>query len=420
MMKKFVSLLLMLTLLIAGCGKNESADSNSEDAKTLTLWSVETEDKEVVEKAVEEFNNTHADLKINAEFFDDESLKTKMKVAIAGNKLPDLFTYWSGDTFQTLVETGLVGDITEQINEDEELKSNVLPGGFESFSFNEKTYGIPLGISAVSLWYNKEIFEENGLTPPSTYTELLEVVDQLNENNITPITVAGKDRWPILHWYSYLAQRIGGTEPFEKAKNGEIDFTEESFVEAGEKLKELAVNKKGFVNGFLGLDYAAAEALFLNGRAAMYLQGEWALQAFVKNKEFAEKVGFVSFPTVEGGKGNKDIYHGGFGIGMAISANADQEAAFEALKFLTSAEQRMGIYETGDISPMKNVELDQSKMNPLVYEYSNYINNNVEGFFGYYDQNLDSKRADQFLNTSSAIVAKPDIDVKKELSKIVK
>ncbi|WP_181833081.1 ABC transporter substrate-binding protein [Bacillus taeanensis] len=419
-MKKFVSLLLMLTLLIAGCGKNESADSNSEDAKTLTLWSVETEDKEVVEKAVEEFNNTHADLKINAEFFDDESLKTKMKVAIAGNKLPDLFTYWSGDTFQTLVETGLVGDITEQINEDEELKSNVLPGGFESFSFNEKTYGIPLGISAVSLWYNKEIFEENGLTPPSTYTELLEVVDQLNENNITPITVAGKDRWPILHWYSYLAQRIGGTEPFEKAKNGEIDFTEESFVEAGEKLKELAVNKKGFVNGFLGLDYAAAEALFLNGRAAMYLQGEWALQAFVKNKEFAEKVGFVSFPTVEGGKGNKDIYHGGFGIGMAISANADQEAAFEALKFLTSAEQRMGIYETGDISPMKNVELDQSKMNPLVYEYSNYINNNVEGFFGYYDQNLDSKRADQFLNTSSAIVAKPDIDVKKELSKIVK
>jgi raffinose/stachyose/melibiose transport system substrate-binding protein len=421
-MKKIIGICLIFVLILSGCASgssgSESGSSSESGVQTLTLWSVETENKDYVEKAVKNYNDSHEDSKIQVEFFDDESLKTKMKVAIAGNKLPDLFTYWSGQTFQTLAETGLVADISENIAADEQLSKNILPGGYDSLTFDGKTYGIPLGLSAVALFYNKTIFEENGLELPKTYNELLTVVDELNAKGITPITVSGKDRWPVLHWYSYLAQRIGGVEAFEKAKNGETDFTEPSFVEAGEKLQELAIERKGFVTGFLGLDSSAAESLFVSGKAAMYLQGEWAMRAFVDSDSFSEQVGFIPFPTVEGGKGNANTFHGGFGIGMAISANADKEVAFEALKFLTSPEQRTEIYQDGDIPPMDNVELNAEEMNPLVYEFQNYMLDNATGFFGYYDQVLDTKRADQFLNITSTIVGSSDVDVKAELSKI--
>ncbi|MDQ0243607.1 raffinose/stachyose/melibiose transport system substrate-binding protein [Bacillus fengqiuensis] len=421
-MKKYLALLLMFTFLIAGCSnKSATSDSGDEGVKELTLWSVETDRKPFVEKSIEKFNASHKDIQIKAEFFEDEAYKTKMKVALAGNKMPDLFTYWSGETFKTLVDAGAVGDITEYLNQDASFKENMLPGGWDAYTFDGKTYGIPYSLNSVALWYNKEIFEKNGLTPPKTYDELLEVVDKLNAKNITPITVAGKDRWPVLHWYAYLAQRIGGTEPFDKAKSGETNFAEESFVEAGEKLKELAIEKKGFVNGFLGLDYAAAGSIFTSGKAAMYLQGDWAISEFVKDEAFAKKVGFVPFPVVEGGKGEQQIFHGGFGNGYAISAKADQAAAFEAIKFLSSAQERKPIAEElGVTSAMANIELDQSNMNPLAYEYLTYISENAQGFFGYYDQQLDPKRADQFMNITSAIVGKSDVDVKKELESIQK
>ncbi len=422
-MKKYLVILLMFTFIIAGCSSSKSTSSNDggEGVKELTFWSVETDKRPYVEKSVEKFNASHKDIQIKVEFFEDEAYKTKMKVALAGNKLPDLFTYWSGDVFKSLVDAGAVGDITEQLNQDASFKENVLPGGLEAYTYDGKTYGIPLSLNSVVLWYNKEIFEKNGLTPPKTYDELLEVVDQLNAKKVIPIAVAGKDRWPVLHWYSYLAQRIGGTEPFDKAKSDEADFTEKSFVEAGEKLKELAIEKKGFVNGFLGLDYAAAGSIFTSGKAAMYLQGDWAISEFVQDEAFIGKVGFVPFPAVENGTGNQQIYHGGFGNGYAISAKADQAAAYEAIKFLSSAEERKAIAEElGVTSAMANIELDQSNMSPLAYEYLTYISENAQGFFGYYDQQLDPKRADQFMNITSAIVGKADVDVKKELEGIKK
>ncbi|WP_318153657.1 ABC transporter substrate-binding protein [Paenibacillus vietnamensis] len=100
---------------------------------------------------------------MKAEFFEDEALKTKMKVAISGNQLPDIITYWSGETFDTLVANELLGDMTPYLNKDAEFKDNALPGGLETFAYDGKTYAVPVLFSGVSLWYNKKIFEQNGL-----------------------------------------------------------------------------------------------------------------------------------------------------------------------------------------------------------------------------------------------------------------
>lgn len=416
-MKRIAILSMIIVLLLTTACSAKSQKEQASNVTELTMWSMETRSRETIEKSIEQFNKDHADIKLTAEFFEDEALKTKMKVAIAGNQLPDIITYWSGETFDTLVASGMLGDITASLNEDAELRDNVLPGGLETFTYDEKSYAVPVLFSGVSLWYNKAIFNENGLTPPTSYDELVQVVDQLNAKQITPIAIAGKERWPMLHWFSYLAQRIGGTEPFEKAKNGEADFTQDSFVQAGEMLRELAIDKKAFVNGFLGLDYASAESLFINGKAAMYLQGEWAMDAFL-NDEFADTVGFTTFPAVEGGQGSVHVYQGGFGVGMAISSKTNQEAAYAAISFLSSPEQRKEIYEGANISPMKNPGLDEANMHPLAYEYDKAISENLEGFFGYYDQALDARRADQFLDLMGAIVGQSDTDVKSELAKI--
>lgn len=103
---------------------------------------------------------------------------------------------------------------------------------------------------------------------------------------------------------------------------------------------------------------------------------------------------------------------------MAISAKTNQEAAYKAIRFLTDPVQRKAINEGANISPMKNAGLEEANMHPLAYKYDSYIGENLAGFFSYYDQSLDAKRADQFLNSIGAIVGVADANIVEELAKV--
>lgn len=447
-MKKLGMLLMIAAVMLtAACGNNNGtiqenggkepaanvggestkapAEEGKDDGKVveLSFWSFEPKDdtnRTIFKEMIDSFNDSHPNIKIKPEYFNDEPFKQKMKVGLASNDIPDIFSYWTGDQFKTLVDAKVVGDITDVLDADPDFKSSITAGGLDAYSYDGKNYGIPTQIASVNLWYNKDLLAKYSINPPQTWDELLAAVDKLNENKVTPITVAGKDRWPLLHWFSYLQQRIGGDETFPQSASSN-DFTGDSFMKAGEMLNDLAVAHKGFENGFLGIDYGAAESMFINGKAAFYLQGDWAVGAFTQKDEFAAKVGFVPFPTVEGGKGNNTTYQGGFGIGYAMSAKIaekDKAAAYEALKYLSSWQTREKLTKmNGTTPPFSNFEAPEG-MKPLAADVMKYIAQNAKGFFPYYDQALEPKRAENFLNAVSAIVGKDGIDVKQELAKI--
>jgi raffinose/stachyose/melibiose transport system substrate-binding protein len=434
-LKKILTVILAFGIVLAGCSTKSGsstpsvAESAAAPAATeapakmveLKMWSFEGKDpqKSVIQKSVDDFNASHKNIKITPEYYDDEAFKAKIKVSLAGNDMPDIYTYWAGAQFKTLVDGSAVGDITDNLAADADFKNSVLPGGLEAFAYSGKNYGIPVAMNAVLLWYNKEILQNNGITPPKTYEELLAAVDKLNAAKVIPIAVAGKDRWPVLHWFSYFSNRVGTSVPFDSAAAGKGDFLDPSFITAGEKLNELGFKHKGFENGFLGLDYGAAEALFTSGKAAFYQQGDWAVAGFTKDDTFAAKVGFVSFPTVAGGQGDIGTFQGGYGFGYAISGKADKNAAYEAIKYLSGPGARTKIAElTGSVIPFKDVKLNKDNMKPLAYEVSTYVSANAKGFFPYYDQALDPKRTEAVLNVTVAIAGKEKVDIKEELAKI--
>ncbi|OKP97669.1 hypothetical protein A3849_14255 [Paenibacillus sp. P46E] len=429
-MKKKLAIIIACGLILSACGANSgSKDENSitsENTKPVELkfWSFEPKDeqnREIFKEMVDNFNNTHPNIKLKPDYFDDEAFKAKMKVALAGNDMPDIFSYWTGDQFKTLVDGNVVGDITNKLNADSAFKDRILQAGLDEYTYNGKNYAIPLQLNTVLLWYNKDILQQNNITPPKTWDELVGAVDTLNAAKITPIAVAGKDRWPLLHWFSYLQQRVGGDMTFDEAKTKD-DFTGESFVKAGEMLNDFAVKHKAFENGFLGIDYGAAESMFTNGKAAFYQQGDWAVSTFTKSPDFMGKVGFVPFPIVSGGKGDQGTYQGGFGMGYAISARAEKEkgdAAYEALKYLSDPENRAKLIQASGVTPaFKDFKIPDG-MSPLAIEVMDNTAK-VQKTFPYYDQALDPIRTEAVLNASPAIIGKENVDVKAELAKVKK
>ncbi len=47
------------------------------------------------------------------------------------------------------------------------------------------------------------------------------MINTLSDKGVTPIIVGAKDRWPLLGWYSYLAQRIGGVDLYNEVCSGD-------------------------------------------------------------------------------------------------------------------------------------------------------------------------------------------------------
>jgi raffinose/stachyose/melibiose transport system substrate-binding protein len=91
-------------------------------------------------------------------------------------------------------------------------------------------------------------------------------------------------------------------------KNGQAKLTDPNYVEAAQVVANLG--KQGyFGRGVATLDYQPAEDLFLQGKAAMYYMGSWAVRDFTNpsmNKIGEDSIGYFPFPNVTGGTGSSD------------------------------------------------------------------------------------------------------------------
>ena len=60
------------------------------------------------------------------------------------------------------------------------------------------------------MWYNKKVFADNGLKPPTTWDEFFKVADALKAKGIVPLVIGTKEGWEAGHTFeTILAQRPG-------------------------------------------------------------------------------------------------------------------------------------------------------------------------------------------------------------------
>ena len=375
---------------------------------------------EVVQEAIKRYEEKTGNT-VKITMMEGESYKTKIKTCVASNSLPDVFNYWTGEQFSTLVSSGNVKDITEMVTKDTEYKEQFIDGAFDEVTVGEKIYGIPSSVTGQVLYYNKQLFKDAGIEKvPSTFSELEDACAKLKDAGITPIMVGSKDRWPLLGWFSYLAVRNGGTELYREVTDGESEasFANPEFIKAGEQLNKLS--QEYFVNGSLAIDSAMAPAQFAAGNAAMFIGGTWDISTLSSNEEMADNISFAPFPSADDGKPeDSGTIYGGIANCIAInesSENADD--AYELIKEIISVETETEmVKKTGSLSCMK-VEVEKEDMPLLGYEITEFFNNEVTGFFPYTDQALQPEQAENLLNAMTEIIASEDVNVEEQLSTI--
>jgi len=365
-----ISVVIIATLLLAACGTPATEAPAATEAPvaateapvataaateaaapvTITWWHITTKDPGLTEfqKMADDYMAMHPNVTIEITVLENEAFKTKLTTVMQSGEVPDIFQSWGQGGMIEQVNAGLLKDISADLKG--EWGDSL--GALDAFAVDGKNYGVPWDMGAVTFWYNKDLFEQAGITTvPTTWTEFLADCETLKKAGITPISVGEGDKWPGMHIWAYLVSRIGGAEAFSAAaatgaaRTG--SFNDEAFVKAGYELKKL-VDAGYFQEGFLGATHDDMNAAFGNGKAAMELGGQWSPSVEKANSADGvgvKNMGMFNFPAVEGGKGLVTDIVGG-GNGFAIGKNAPPEA-IDFVKYLTNLDNQKIVASTG-------------------------------------------------------------------------
>ena len=216
-----------------------AADTGSDTGdKVITFWNVGTEgaDKETYEMAIRQFEeNSQSGYTIENIPTQNDKYKEKLVIAMSSGECPDMYTTWSGGPMNEYIDSGYAQPL-DDLYEKYGMKERFMEGALEQASYNGQLYAIPVkNISIAGIYYNKALFEQCGVSVPTTVSELEAACDTFLAKGIIPFTLANGPKWTGSMYFQCLAARKGGLEPFQKAAAGDGTFEDESFVYAGEK-----------------------------------------------------------------------------------------------------------------------------------------------------------------------------------------
>jgi raffinose/stachyose/melibiose transport system substrate-binding protein len=307
------------------------------------------------------FESTHPGVKVEIQYLENESYKKKLTTLLQSTDRPNILYSWGGGVLRDQIKAGVVEDLSAQM--DAKWRETFMPAALQAYTINGKIYGVPLLMSQVGFFYNKDLFAKAGVDASSikTWDDLLGAVTKLKNAGITPILAGGADKWPLHFYWSHLAIRIGGKSAFDAAMQGQgKGFADETFVQSGELLKQLA-DLKPFQPGYLGATFPQSSGQFGDGKGAMMLMLNALLGSMKANSANKlgipdDKLGWFPFPTVAGGKGDPSDTLGGMN-GWLVTKGSPKEAV-EFLRFFSEAKNQRVAAERGFYLPVVNETQD--------------------------------------------------------------
>ena len=178
---------------------------------TVDWWHITTDDpgKADFQAAADAYMAAHPNVTIKITVLENEAFKTKLSTTAAGRLPGPLPVVGRRRSWPQQADAGLLKDITADIAD---WKDTINPGAMSIYAYNGKQYGVPWDMGMIGFWYNKDAVRRRPAitAPPATWDEYLAAVEKLKAAGIDPLAIAGKDKWPSMHLWTYLVLRNGG------------------------------------------------------------------------------------------------------------------------------------------------------------------------------------------------------------------
>lgn len=134
-------------------------------------------------------------------------------------------------------------------------------------------WGVPVNIHRSNvLWYNKAVFEANGLTPPANFDEFVTVAEALRAAGIMPFVLGSKDGWEAGHIFEDILAGTLGAEAYSGLWTGATAWTGADVAQALENFTMML--------SYANPDHSAhtwdsAGEFLIAGTGGMMIMGDW-------------------------------------------------------------------------------------------------------------------------------------------------
>lgn len=375
-------------------------------AGELTFWhaySGQQDKVDFINYALEEFAKAHPDIKLDVVAAEQSAYKTKLNTAMASGNPPDVFYTLPGGFLGAFVAGNQMFALDEALAKDG-WGDSFLPSALAQTTMGGHAYAVPIDIDSTVFWYNKALFAEKGWTVPATYDELLALCEKIKAEGVVPMALGNKDSWPATFWFQYLEMRLKGSGVVASFVAGKPDATlGEEGTEAFKRIAELSA-KEYFPVGFNGMSDQEANMLFLNGQAAMMLNGTWQIGASADAPDGFE-LGFFPFPSVAGGKGDQSDVLGGVAAAFGIAEKtANKEDAVTLLRFLTSPAVMTKYVELRKTMVTVKGATTEAAAGPILYGISNDLMSKAANLDPFYDTAMPPKGTDTYYTSLQGVL----------------
>jgi glucose/mannose transport system substrate-binding protein len=135
-------------------------------------------------------------------------------------------------------------------------------------------WGVPVNIHRSNvLWYDKSLFEEAGLTPPTTWDEFWAVCEALKAKGIVPYVMGTAGGWEAPHVFEDVLAGTCGAEKYSGLFTGAVPWSDSCVTEALENFKRTF----DYVNtDHPALTWDGAGHYLIDNKGAMMIMGDWA------------------------------------------------------------------------------------------------------------------------------------------------
>ena len=332
----------MAALVLTGCAPaaqetTETADTQTSataeavDPVTLTMWSWRTEDVEKYNTIFDVYEAANPGVTVEFEAFLNTEYNQLLATGLEGSDGPDLAMVRAYGGVQALIEAGQLMAI-DGVVDTGSVEQSLLAAA--TGRTDGSLYGVPFATQTLQVFYNKEIFDELGLSEPTTWDEFTALNEAISAGGYTPLALGAKDSWmlPIFHEIVGAA-RYGGPEFRDGLLAGTTDFNDPDYVASIQIVNDMT---KYMVDDVIGVSYADSQIQFTAGTAAQYPGGSFELGSFTDS---GLDLGVYLVPTPPNSVSTKPISAGWADGSFAVNKTTENEdAALDLMNWLASPE----------------------------------------------------------------------------------
>jgi multiple sugar transport system substrate-binding protein len=345
-------------LALAGCGGGGSGGSGK--TKVVVWDGYEDAQGRNLTALIDQYNSDHPDVDVTQLVSSSDRVLQKVLTAVRGGTPPDV-AYMFGSWSPNIAKIPQVVDMSSYVQDPAWHWNDFYEGERAAATVGDKIVGVPALVDNLAIVYNKKLFQEAGVAPPSptwTWDDFRAAAKQLTDpakKQYGWLIPADGSEDTVWHFDAMLWEAGGD---ILSADNTQAAFNSDAGVKALTMLQEMAVTDHSV---YLDTTNSNGTKLMNSGKVAMMVTGPWDLSS-LPDIDYGVQV----MPAFAGSGAGHQSIAGPDNWVVFDNGSARQQAAVDFVQWLTAAEQvHTTSLATGDLPTRISVGQDSSFVKQL-------------------------------------------------------